>query len=85
MALEVKIINDILSRDFKVSSVCCKVCGRDKFYHGFERLHGEDGIEATCNPVGQVMVLNEDNTDLNIVIGLCIDHIQYSQNIQKHL
>ena len=71
---EAKIIQNILENDFEVSSVCCKVCGIDKSAHGLERLHGDEGIEATCNPIGQAMVLNNDKTDLNIILGLCIGH-----------
>jgi len=74
MGPEVKIINEILSRDFKVFSVCCKVCGIDKSDYDFERLHDDWDHEATCNPVGQATILNEEKTDLNIIIGLCIGH-----------
>ncbi|OPY27009.1 MAG: hypothetical protein A4E27_00631 [Methanobacterium sp. PtaU1.Bin242] len=27
-----------------------------------------------CNPLGQASFLNRENTDLNIIIGLCIGH-----------
>jgi uncharacterized metal-binding protein len=61
-------------RGFKVSSVCCKVCGLDKKDFGLERLHDEEGIEATCNPIGQAEVLNKDGTELNLLMGLCVGH-----------
>ena len=74
MGPEVKIINEILSRDFKVFSVCCKVCGIDKSDYDFKRLHDDWDHEATCNPVGQAIILKQEKTEFNIIIGLCIGH-----------
>jgi len=71
---EASVINEILEKEFEVSSVCCKVCGIDKKDLGLERLHSYEGVEATCNPLGQAMVLNKEGTDLNIILGLCIGH-----------
>lgn len=31
-------------------------------------------VEGGCNPVGQAMVLNQQKTDLNIIMGLCMGH-----------
>lgn len=31
-------------------------------------------VSGGCNPVGQAMVLNESQTELNIVMGLCMGH-----------
>ena len=70
---EAKIINDILAKDFEIHSVCCKICGFDKDDLDLQKLHGE-GFEAACNPIGQANVLNEEKTDLNIIVGLCIGH-----------
>ena len=79
---EAKIIHRILAQDFKVFSVCCKVCGIDKDSYGLEKLH-DDGFEAVCNPVGQALVLNEEQTDLNVILGLCIGHdILFTSNSQ---
>jgi uncharacterized metal-binding protein len=77
---EAKTIHRILARDFEVFSVCCKVCGIDKEDFNLEKLYGK-GFEATCNPIGQAKVLNESETDLNIIVGLCIGHdILFTQN-----
>jgi len=27
-----------------------------------------------CNPISQAMVLNDDKTDFNILLGLCVGH-----------
>ncbi|NLW07300.1 MAG: DUF1847 domain-containing protein, partial [Clostridia bacterium] len=31
-------------------------------------------FETMCNPVGQAYLLNEEKTDFNIVVGLCVGH-----------
>ena len=31
-------------------------------------------FESMCNPVLQAMMLNDENTDLNVVVGLCVGH-----------
>ena len=71
---EVKTLHDILKNDLEVYSVCCKICGIDKSEFDLERLHGDNGTEAMCNPIGQAMVFNSLKTDLNIILGLCIGH-----------
>jgi len=73
---EAEIVHRILEKDFEVHSVCCKVCGIDKDEFQLERLWSEPGerTEAMCNPVGQAKVLNNENTELNVILGLCIGH-----------
>lgn len=73
MENEAKTIHKILAGEFDVHSVCCKVCGFDKDDFALQKLHGE-GFEAACNPIGQANVLNEEKTELNIILGLCIGH-----------
>jgi uncharacterized metal-binding protein len=38
--------------------------------------------EAICNPILQAKLLNEQKTDLNVIVGLCVGHdslfIKYS-------
>jgi len=29
---------------------------------------------VTCNPIGQAMLLNKEETDMNIIVGLCVGH-----------
>ena len=74
LSKEARIIHKILECDFDVRSVCCKVCGIDKTKLGLEKLHPDKDIDAMCNPIGQAMVLNQENTELNIILGLCIGH-----------
>lgn len=70
---EARIIHEILAREFDVHSVCCKVCGFNKDEFNLDKLHGED-FETACNPIGQAIVLNQEKTELNIILGLCIGH-----------
>lgn len=65
---------------FVVSSVCCQT--------GVDKRIDVDAPEdlvlpskigyhldyVTCNPVAQALLLNNVNTDLNLIIGLCIGH-----------
>ncbi len=74
MSKEAKIIQRILEKKFEVHSVCCKVCGIDKDELDLERLHSKEGVEAMCNPIGQAMVLNNEGTELNVILGLCMGH-----------
>jgi len=70
---EAKILYEIFKNHFKVSSVCCKVCGINKEDYNLDKII-DDRFEVMCNPVGQAVLLNEQNTDLNIICGLCIGH-----------
>lgn len=70
---ESHIIQELFKKHFKIHSVCCKVCGINKVDFELEQID-KNGYEAMCNPLGQASILNEKNTDLNIIIGLCIGH-----------
>lgn len=79
---EAKILHTIFSKDFEVDSVCCKVGSVDKSDLNLPKIN-EDMDEAMCNPICQAMELNKSNTDLNLIVGLCIGHdilfTQYSE------
>lgn len=66
---EARLAYDILSRYFEVFSVCCKVCSFEKGSLGIKKSD-EPEYEAACNPVGQALLLNDDLTELNIMLGL---------------
>jgi len=70
---EAKIIDEILSKHFEVVSVCCKVCGIDKKDFDLPQISSE-GQEVMCNPAGQAQLLNEAETQLNVLCGLCVGH-----------
>ena len=75
---EAKIINQILeSQGFEVVSVSCKIGGIPKETIGIAReqkIGGPDVFEAMCNPITQAEILNRENTDFNIMVGLCVGH-----------
>ncbi|NLI92539.1 MAG: DUF1847 domain-containing protein [Peptococcaceae bacterium] len=66
-------------------SVICKVGSTDKTEVGVdEKLKIQKGChESLCNPVLQAKLLNEEKTDLNVIVGLCVGHdslfIKYSE------
>lgn len=74
---EATAVNDILeAHGFKVVSVLCKA-GRtskekidltddQKIYRGMD--------EPMCNPIYQAKLFNHENTDFNVLLGLCVGH-----------
>jgi len=74
---EARVVADIFeSRGFEVASVMCKAGGIAKEHLGLE--DGEKirpgGFEAICNPVLQARLLDDAQTELNVVVGLCVGH-----------
>ncbi len=74
---EAKIVDHILgAKGYEMVSVCCKagrtskdlihIEDRDKIFQGTD--------EAMCNPIFQALVLNREQTDLNVLLGLCVGH-----------
>ncbi|MFC1662164.1 DUF1847 domain-containing protein, partial [Gemmatimonadota bacterium] len=69
------ILTDVLKRFFEVIPVCCKVrgipadhptlCGPAGPAHTGDR-------DVACDPVGMAEVLNSRETDLNVLVGLCV-------------
>ena len=70
---EAQIIESILSKHFEVVSVCCKVCGIDKKDFGLQQISSQND-EVMCNPAGQAQLLNEAETQFNVICGLCVGH-----------
>jgi uncharacterized metal-binding protein len=83
---EAHLLLEILEANhFEVLSVCCKVGSIPKEEIGLgddEKIHPGQ-YEASCNPIGQALLLNEAGTGLNIALGLCVGHdslfFQHSQ------
>jgi uncharacterized metal-binding protein len=73
------------SQDLTPFSVLCKVGGVEKTEAGIPREHKiePDAHESICNPIMQARLLAKENTELNVVVGLCVGHdslfIKYSQ------
>lgn len=60
----------------EVCAVACKVGKVDKAEAGIAdeaKVH-PGCFEPTCNPIVQAKILNEANTDLNVIVGLCVGH-----------
>ena len=82
---EAKIFADILTaKGFDYYSAICKVGSVDKTEIGIleEEKIRPGSFEAMCNPILQARILNRQQTDLNVVVGLCAGHdslfIKYS-------
>lgn len=78
LEFEAGLLYDLLAaRCFdEIVSVCCKVGAMEKESIGLtdgEKVH-PDHYEVACNPIAQAMLLNDAETDLNILIGLCVGH-----------
>ena len=39
-----------------------------------EKIRRADQFESMCNPIAQAKVMNAENVDLAVVLGLCIGH-----------
>lgn len=83
---EAKIFTKILkAKGLESYGVICKVGSIDKTEVGVdENLKIQKGChESLCNPVMQAKLLNEEKTDLNVIVGLCVGHdslfIKYSE------
>jgi uncharacterized metal-binding protein len=79
---EAKMVADILEKNgFDIVSVACMAGAPTRDEAGLEKHPGTGDI--VCNPIMQAEVLNREETELNIMLGLCIGHdilfINYSK------
>ncbi len=69
------ILTGVLQRFFEAFPVCCKVGG---ITLDASQVHAGPGggsvdLAATaCNPSGQAAILNSLDTDINVIVGLCV-------------
>ncbi len=61
---------------FQVDSVVCKNGSIPKEFINIkeEEKVRPNTYEPMCNPIGQAILLNKANTELNILLGLCVGH-----------
>jgi len=78
---EASTLSKILEKyGFEVSSVMCKTGNIPKTEVGVPEEYqwtSKTGYVigyVTCNPIGQAMLLNKEETDMNIIVGLCVGH-----------
>ena len=65
---ETQILTHLLRRYLQVTSVCCKIGGRQIA----EPEHAPRGAHIACNPLGQAAELNRVGTEINAIVGLCM-------------
>lgn len=71
---EARIFAKILrANGFDAYSIICKVASIDKSSVGIPKECENIG-PAMCNPILQARLMNQEKTDLNVVIGLCVGH-----------
>ncbi len=74
---EARVVDGLFkSQGFEVVSVICKVGHIPKEEIGIkdEEKINIGSVEAACNPIFQAKALNEAQTGLNVVLGLCVGH-----------
>jgi len=78
---EARTLDRILeNHGFQVVSVCCKAGQFDKETIGIKReetIGGPKGklyYESMCSPVTQAEILNSENVDFALMLGLCVGH-----------
>ena len=75
---EARMLTEVLeNKGFEVVSVRCKVGATPKERIGIkpeEKIRGSDSWESMCSPIAQAEVMNADNVNLAIMLGLCIGH-----------
>ena len=72
-----KIADFLEGHGFTVASVLCKCGGIDKTRLNVAKEYKIGNplrFEAGCNPVLQAELLNEAETDINVIVGLCLGH-----------
>jgi uncharacterized metal-binding protein len=65
------------AQGFDVASVACMVGQVRKTDIGIHQTSKERpvGVDlTTCNPISQAEILNKENVQLNIMVGLCVGH-----------
>lgn len=66
---EAEVVQQMLSDEFEVMLAGCKV-GKIKL----GELLGDESASLACNPIGQVKMLEEWGSQLNVMVGLCLGH-----------
>jgi uncharacterized metal-binding protein len=70
-----EILAGVLGRSFETVGVCCKIGGvpREDSGERTEAASDDAGVPPiACNPVAQARILNRAETDLNVIVGLCM-------------
>ena len=99
---ESRVLTNILEiKGFEIKSICCKSgCNFEedlglqkdmklKYNSKSNNIHTKSTEDIPlCNPIGQAFLLNNEKTDLNILLGLCAGHdalfIKHSKDLSRH-
>jgi len=74
---EAKIVKKIFSANgFDVISVVCKVgrVPKEKIGVRDDQKISVGHFESMCNPILQISILNDEKSDFNVLMGLCVGH-----------
>ena len=71
-----RLANILKAQGFSPIHVCCKAGSIDKNELGLKEKDKvrPDSFEPACNPVAQAKLLNRAETDMNLIVGLCVGH-----------
>lgn len=70
-----EILVHVLRRFFDVYPVCCKIGGQiisDAVTPPLSAKAHSSSCQVACNPFGQAEALNRCETDINVLVGLCV-------------
>ena len=67
-----EILASVLDRSFETVGVCCKIGGAPRGESGERTETTAEVPPIACNPVAQARILNQAETDLNVIVGLCM-------------
>ena len=74
---EARVVEKLLAEEgFEVVSAVCKLGRTPKESIGVrdDQKIRVGSFESMCNPIAQAFVLNDERTEFNIVMGLCVGH-----------
>ena len=74
---EAKVVEKLFaSEDFEVVSAVCKLgrTPKESIAVRDDQKNPHRILQSMCNPIAQAFVLNDEQTEFNIVMGLCVGH-----------
>ena len=71
-----RLVAILKAQGFTPLSVCCKAGSIDKKELGLKETDKvrPGTFEPACNPIAQARICNDLETDMNIIVGLCVGH-----------
>jgi len=71
-----RLVQILKAQGMEAFSVCCKAGSIDKLELDIDESDKvrPGTFEPACNPIAQARLLNEEKTDMNLIVGLCVGH-----------